>query len=56
MGATPFSFNEDFQELENDIYNGSINFDKFMPDDGRSFIMSLLQINPKKRLTLKEAK
>ena len=56
MGYTPYQFTGSLKELEDDIYNGMIHFDKFIPDEGRHFIFNLLQPNPKKRLTLKAAK
>ena len=56
MGETPYPFNDSLKELEDSIYNGMIRFDKFIPDEGRHFILNLLQTNPRKRLTLKAAK
>ena len=56
MGETPFQYEGKIKKLLNEIYSGYVPFDKDFPEDARNFTFNLLQANPKKRLTIKEAR
>ena len=56
MGHTPYSFNEDIEELVEEMYGGHTGFDEHYPCHCRHLIFNLLQTNPQKRLSIKKIK
>lgn len=56
MGETPYPFENNIKKLVDEIFSGYLNFDDSFPEYSLNFIMNLLEPNPKKRLTLDQAK
>jgi serine/threonine protein kinase len=57
MGYTPYEFDgEDIESLLESIYGGYLNFEESLPKECRHFVFNLLQTNPKKRMSLEQAR
>ena len=56
MGQTPYAFEGNLKSFTDQFYDGYLPFDSQFPEKVRHLIFSLIQINPRKRLTLAEVK
>ena len=55
-GETPFIYDGNMKEMIDEMYSGYIPFPPEIPNDAKNFILSFLQTNPKKRMSLERAK